>query len=130
MIQHEIEAWFGRLADWRPALRGTERHCELCHASLVGGAAGLTADDPHEVRHWLIASIEHFTVELEEDLIAEAEYGASEDELRHQAWLSVRAVLVEKAPFIRRALELYVTPKVDAFVAESVRSIDFSSGSA
>ena len=97
--------------------------CRTCDDRRFPDAAGIRDTDPHQVVHELIRRMTVIASELLEDLM-DTEHGGLEahDEPCRECALNANTAVVEAlsdhAVFIRRALDLYVTPKVDAFVAE------------
>jgi hypothetical protein len=119
MIEHDLREWYCYLAAWRVTLSGTAGGvCLHCTTSELRSMAGIRDTDPHEVVHALMNRMAAVAREYDEDADDDPDYEGP------SGFALVGADLVDSRAEIRRALELYVTPQVDAFVAETLRYID------
>jgi hypothetical protein len=119
MIQHEIEEWLQFLPTLPVELDGAARGvCVECLNPDLRSAADILDTDPHGAIHPLITSLEHFIREYDEDAADLLEYaGPTGAEL-----VSLELLYVNDT--IRRALDLFIVPRVDAFVIDTTRYLN------
>ena len=119
MIEHEIEDWILFLPALAVELDGMERGvCLQCLSPALRAAANILETDLHGAVHPLIMSLEHFTRDYDEDATEQLDYeGPSGSEL-------VALELLFRSETIRHALDVYVAPRVDAYVVESTQYLD------
>jgi hypothetical protein len=119
MIQHEIEEWLQILPTLPIELDGAERGvCLECLNPDLRSSAYILDTDPHGAIHPLITRLEHFIREYDEDAADLDDYaGPTGAEL-----VSLELLYVNDT--IRRALDLFIVPRVDAFVVDTTRYLD------
>jgi hypothetical protein len=54
-LQRDLANWRAFARSWTPKLRGSPGICGTCASSRFAIAAGVTADDPHEIVHALVS---------------------------------------------------------------------------
>lgn len=138
-LQHDLAKWRAFASNWTPELRGSPGICGMCASSRFAIAAGLIADDPHELVHALVSVMveraARISAQYERDYAVEsdpADYRA-ESAARHadrQLTFGLHAEahlcrsLEGHRASIREFLDSEIEAKVSSFVESTVSDVD------
>jgi hypothetical protein len=138
-LQHDLAKWRVFASSWTPELRGSPGICGMCASSRFTIAAGLRADDPHELVHALVRVMveraARMSAKYEHDYALEsdpAEYRA-ESAARHADRQQIFGLHAEAQlcrsleghrASIREFLDTEIETKVRSFAEATVSDID------
>jgi len=138
-VQRDLAKWRVFATRWTPELRGSPGICSMCASSRFTIAAGLTAEDPHELVHALVnVMVEraaNMSTQYEHDYAIESdptEYRA-ESAARHadrqltfglHAEAQLCKSLEDHRASIREFSDSDIEPKVQSFAEATVGDVD------